>query len=145
MFDLGFWELLLILIVALLVIGPERLPTVARQAGMWFGKAKRFVSSVQRDINEELHTEELRRVMKDAEISEELQQTTRELKESAREMRRQVKLDDSAEETGEAADSSGKSAVSKPGKIEAPAAEEGKDTGADRDAGRTRTTHESEG
>jgi sec-independent protein translocase protein TatB len=54
MFDIGFWELALIAVVALLVIGPERLPGVARNVGMWVGKMRRFVSSVQADINAEV-------------------------------------------------------------------------------------------
>ena len=54
MFDIGFWELSLIAVVALVVIGPERLPGVARTAGKWIGTAKRFVSSVQADINTEV-------------------------------------------------------------------------------------------
>jgi len=43
MFDIGFWELLLILILALLIVGPGRLPTAARTAGYWFSKARRYV------------------------------------------------------------------------------------------------------
>ena len=54
MFDIGFWELGLIAVVALLVIGPERLPGVARTVGRWVGTAKRFVSAVQHDINNEI-------------------------------------------------------------------------------------------
>lgn len=54
MFDIGFWELGIIAVVALLVIGPERLPGVARTAGKWIGSAKRFVSSVQSDISAEV-------------------------------------------------------------------------------------------
>ena len=66
MFDIGFWELGLIGVVALLVIGPERLPGVARSAGMWIGRARRFVSSVQADINREISkTEELKRLMEE--------------------------------------------------------------------------------
>ena len=54
MFDIGFWEIGLIGIVALLVIGPEQLPGVARTVGKWVGTAKRFVSNVQNDINNEV-------------------------------------------------------------------------------------------
>jgi sec-independent protein translocase protein TatB len=54
MFDIGFWELTIIGIVALLVIGPERLPRVARTAGLWLGRARRFVSSVKADIDREI-------------------------------------------------------------------------------------------
>ncbi|MCW8917207.1 MAG: Sec-independent protein translocase protein TatB [Gammaproteobacteria bacterium] len=64
MFDIGFWELSLIGVVALLVIGPERLPSVARAAGLWVGRARRFVSTVKADIDQQLKTEELQRIVK---------------------------------------------------------------------------------
>lgn len=63
MFDVGFWELSLILIVALLVVGPERLPRLARTAGMWMGKMRHFVRSVQVDIKKELAAEDLKRTL----------------------------------------------------------------------------------
>ena len=63
MFDIGFAEMLIIGIVALLVIGPERLPRVARQAGTYFGRIKRFVSSVRSDVEREFRTEELQRML----------------------------------------------------------------------------------
>jgi sec-independent protein translocase protein TatB len=63
MFDVGFWELTLILIVALLVVGPERLPRVARSAGLWMGKMRRFVSTVRADIQRELAAEELKETL----------------------------------------------------------------------------------
>ncbi len=66
MFDIGFWELSLIAVVALLVIGPERLPGVARTAGRWIGTAKRFVSTVQSDINAEVgKADELKRLLEE--------------------------------------------------------------------------------
>lgn len=66
MFDIGFWELGLIGVVALLVIGPERLPGVARTAGMWIGRARGFVNSVQADINQEISkTDELKRLVEE--------------------------------------------------------------------------------
>jgi sec-independent protein translocase protein TatB len=66
MFDIGFWELSLIAVVALLVIGPERLPGVARTAGRWIGTAKRFVSTVQNDINAEVgKADELKRLLEE--------------------------------------------------------------------------------
>ncbi len=63
MFDIGFWELTLIAVVALLVIGPERLPDVARKAGMWVGRMRRFVTNVKADIDRELRQEELRKAL----------------------------------------------------------------------------------
>ena len=60
MFESSFLEMLVIGIVALLVLGPERLPVVARTLGRWIGKAKRFIATTRADIERELHTEELR-------------------------------------------------------------------------------------
>lgn len=65
MFDIGFWELAIIMIVALLVIGPERMPGLARKAGLYFGKARRFVSSVKDDINREFAADELKRILEE--------------------------------------------------------------------------------
>jgi len=63
MFDVGFLELLLIGIVALLVLGPERLPRVARTAGKWLGRGRRFISSVRDDIDREIKADELREIL----------------------------------------------------------------------------------
>ncbi|GGX97391.1 hypothetical protein GCM10007160_26150 [Litchfieldella qijiaojingensis] len=60
MFDIGFLELLIIGVVGLLVLGPERLPKAARTAGLWVGKIKRTVSGMQREISAQLEAEELR-------------------------------------------------------------------------------------
>jgi len=63
MFDVGLLELLLVGIVALLVVGPERLPKLARTAGMWLGRGRRFIGSVKDDIDRELKADELRSVL----------------------------------------------------------------------------------
>ncbi|MGQ7261295.1 Sec-independent protein translocase protein TatB [Vreelandella sp. V005] len=60
MLDIGFLELMLIGVVGLLVLGPERLPRAARTTGMWIGKIKRTVSGMQREISAQLEAEELR-------------------------------------------------------------------------------------
>jgi len=65
MFDIGFSELMLIGIVALVVIGPERLPKVARTAGQWMGKLNRYVSQVKQDIDRDMKLEELRKMQQD--------------------------------------------------------------------------------
>jgi sec-independent protein translocase protein TatB len=65
MFDLGFTELMLIGIVALVVIGPERLPKVARTAGQWLGKLNRYVSQVKQDIDRDMKLEELRKMQQE--------------------------------------------------------------------------------
>ena len=63
MFDVGFWELMMIGVIALVVIGPERLPGVARTTGKWFGKIRRFVSDVKADIDQEIKAEELKKIL----------------------------------------------------------------------------------
>lgn len=62
MFDFSFAELLVIGVVALVVIGPERMPKVARTMGLLFGRAQRYVSEVKADINNQLKLEELRKI-----------------------------------------------------------------------------------
>ena len=65
MFDIGFSELLVIGLVALIVIGPERLPRVARTLGILAGRLQRYVADVKADINREVELDELRK-MKDS-------------------------------------------------------------------------------
>lgn len=59
MFDIGFSELLIVLVVGLLILGPERLPHAAKMAGLWIRKIKRSINTVQREINAQLDQEEL--------------------------------------------------------------------------------------
>ena len=65
MFDVGFSELVLIGIVALVVIGPERLPKVARMAGHLLGRMQRYVNDVKADINREIQLDELKKLRAD--------------------------------------------------------------------------------
>ncbi|MDX1609222.1 MAG: Sec-independent protein translocase protein TatB [Halofilum sp. (in: g-proteobacteria)] len=65
MFDIGFWELLLIGVVGLLVVGPHRLPTVATLAGQWVGRLRRFANHMRSEIQQELETEHLKQVMEE--------------------------------------------------------------------------------
>ena len=62
MFDIGFSELLVIGVVALIVIGPERLPKVARTVGHLFGRMQRYVNDVKADISREMELDELRKL-----------------------------------------------------------------------------------
>lgn len=62
MFDIGFSELMVIAVVALIVIGPERLPKVARTVGLLFGRMQRYVNDVKADINREMALDELRKL-----------------------------------------------------------------------------------
>lgn len=62
MFDLGFSELMVVALVALVVIGPERLPRVARTMGHLAGRLQRYVADVKADINREVELDELRKM-----------------------------------------------------------------------------------
>ena len=91
MFDIGFTEILLIGVVSLVVIGPERLPDVARTAGRWIGKMQRFVRGVKTDIANELDSAELKRLIGDQrdqidELRKMVGSTTRELESSTRDI-----------------------------------------------------------
>lgn len=95
MFDVGFSELLLTALVALIVIGPERLPKVARTLGLWTGRARRFVNQVKEDIDREIKAEELKRVMQEQakstgihEIIEETRDTIKETRDTIDEAKR---------------------------------------------------------
>ena len=90
MFDVGMWELGLIALIALLVVGPERLPGLARTAGAWLGRAKRFVTDVKADIDEELRVEELKRIMKEQNLGNPSHSILEDTKEEFREIQKEV-------------------------------------------------------
>lgn len=80
MFEVGFSELLMIGLVSLLVIGPERLPRAARFAGLWIGKLRSTITSVKHEIQQELRIEEMRQIMQQQMLNNELQQAIDETK-----------------------------------------------------------------
>jgi sec-independent protein translocase protein TatB len=66
MFDFSIGEIAVIGVVALVVLGPERLPKVARTLGEWIGKAQRYVNEVKSDINREMELAELKKLQEEA-------------------------------------------------------------------------------
>src|SRR5947209_14921112 len=76
MFDIGFSEIVVIGVVALVVIGPERLPKTARTLGLLFGRLQRYVNEVKADINREMELDELRQ------LKQQVQGAAQELKQS---------------------------------------------------------------
>jgi len=69
MFDVGFSEMIVIAIVALVVIGPERLPKVARTAGLLLGRMRRYVNDVKADISREMQLDELKKLQSEMQDS----------------------------------------------------------------------------
>ena len=63
MFDFGFWELVLVLVVALLVVGPERLPKLAGRIGAWVGRARRLAQQFRRNVEQEIQTDEIKELL----------------------------------------------------------------------------------
>lgn len=92
MFDIGFWELFLILILALLVVGPERLPKAARTAGYWFGKARRYVEGVKEEVASEFDVGELKRMVHNQEVQ---------INELQNQLSETVSLDEETQESAE--------------------------------------------
>lgn len=84
MFDIGFGELLLIAVVALVVLGPERLPKAARFAGLWVRRARNQWDSVKQELERELHAEELKRNLQD--VRQSMQQAESGLRDQARQV-----------------------------------------------------------
>jgi sec-independent protein translocase protein TatB len=74
MFEIGFSELVMVALVSLLVIGPERLPKAARLAGFWLGKTRAMITSVKAEIQLELRAEEMRQLFKDESGLQDFQQ-----------------------------------------------------------------------
>lgn len=70
MFDIGFTELLLVGLVALVVLGPERLPGAVRTAGLWIGRAKRSFSTIKAEVEREIGADEIRRQLHNEHILE---------------------------------------------------------------------------
>jgi len=92
MFDIGFWELCLITVVALLVFGPEKLPEMARSAGLWVGRARRFMSTVKQDVSRELHLEEIRETIQQSDKNG-IHQFIEETKTSLSDLNKQMSID----------------------------------------------------
>jgi sec-independent protein translocase protein TatB len=70
MFDIGFTELLLVALVALVVLGPERLPGAVRTAGLWIGRIKRSFNSIKAEVEREIGADEIRRQLHNEHILE---------------------------------------------------------------------------
>ncbi|MEF3194145.1 MAG: Sec-independent protein translocase protein TatB [Halothiobacillaceae bacterium] len=84
MFDLSFWEIVVIAVVAIIVVGPERLPALAYTVGQWIARVRRFVANAKAEMESEFNTAELRRLLNAQE--EEMQRLRRLLEDTRQEI-----------------------------------------------------------
>lgn len=82
MFDIGFTELLLCLVVALVVIGPEQLPGTVRTIGLWIGRLKRSLRETRSEIERQIGADDIRRQLHNEEIMRALEQTRKDMENS---------------------------------------------------------------
>ena len=96
MFDIGFTEVTLIAVIGLLVIGPERLPRVAREIGLWVGRLRRYVAQVRADIEREVRADELRELVKKPteELKEAIKETEKTIKDEEKKLESDLKDDE---------------------------------------------------
>jgi sec-independent protein translocase protein TatB len=87
MFDIGFPELVLVAIVGLLVIGPERLPEALRTLGLWLGRMRRSFTSVKNEIEKEIGMDEVRRQLHNEAIMEEMKRIESEVRSTTDDVR----------------------------------------------------------
>lgn len=106
MFDFGFWELVTILVIALIVVGPERLPRLAQTAGFWIGKARRFVADIRAEIHEQVAADELKKALEEQDAMEEVYEILEETRQIGHELKTQYDRDEPGAGPDEADDKS---------------------------------------
>lgn len=85
MFDIGFFELLVIGAVSLVIIGPERLPETARAVGLWIGRLKRSLRETRSELEKQLGADDIRRQLHNEEVMRSLESTRRQVQEAVQE------------------------------------------------------------
>lgn len=99
MFDIGFWEIALIFVIALIVLGPEQLPAAIRSVIKWINAAKSLANSIKKEINQELKIQEMNENMIKAtkkgltDLDHDLQKSVDEMKQAAQELTHPYKKD----------------------------------------------------
>ncbi|MBS83073.1 MAG: twin-arginine translocase subunit TatB [Gammaproteobacteria bacterium] len=89
MFDIGFWELFVIFLLVLFVLGPERLPTIASHLGKWFGKIQKYFINLKDSIDDEIEQSDVNKIMSDqkshmSRMEEEIKKTNKKNKQKNR-------------------------------------------------------------
>jgi len=127
MFDIAFSEITLIAVVALIVIGPERLPKVAKTLGHMFGRLQRYVNEVKADINREMELDELRKLKSEVQsaaqgLQDSVTQAAHEVESGVRSVEAQLNANESAASTVAAGDTTAIAAVPATAETSAPSA-----------------------
>lgn len=100
MFDIGFPELIMISIVALLVIGPEKLPETVRTITLWIGRIQRSFSNIKREIENEIGAEEIRQQIHNEAIMKELEEAKQTIDEADKEVKDAIRsIEQDADDT----------------------------------------------
>ena len=79
MFDIGFSEIMVVAVISLLIMGPERLPETVRTLSLWLGRVRQFVSSAREEIEDEVGIDEIRRQLRNEKIMRDLEKSKNEL------------------------------------------------------------------
>lgn len=87
MFDIGFWELAFIAIIGIVVVGPKRLPEVVRSVAVVMRKARRMFSDVKADIERELDLDDMRRIVREADMEEHIRQLNQSVMDAGEDVR----------------------------------------------------------
>ena len=93
MFDVGFLELIVIFVIGLLVLGPERLPRVARTLGLWLGRAQRMFETVKAEVSREIAAEELKKSLEKQAATPALYDIVEETKAGLEELNKDIAAD----------------------------------------------------
>ena len=118
MFEIGFAELFLLGVIALLVVGPDRLPALARTVGVWVGRAQRLVGQVRADIEREVRADELRRAAKEYSPTAALTDMRKEVEDFASEVSKPVDIDAKKTEAESTGSENADQQKAEPGKAE---------------------------
>ena len=103
MFDIGFFELVVIAVVGLLVLGPQRLPQAIRTLGLYLGRIRKTVAGIQQEVNEQLQLEEMRE-----RLAEHEKKVTSTLHDAEKELSDEIGLEKSTEKTSAATENQSK-------------------------------------
>ena len=126
MFDIGFSEIVVIAVVALVVLGPEKLPKTARTLGHLFGRLQRYVNDVKGDIKRELELDELRKLQQNVQsaakdIENSMTSATRDMEAGVRDVESVLSANDGASATAESSSSPAPAPAAMPPPVAQPA------------------------